>query len=588
MPCLTKDTTKRFMEALRSGEISPEKMLSVSSKERQAILGKIVGEENVPWVNAALERKILLKDQRRGMVSWAKNVGGLTEPARRDLISKVQKQTKLFDPATDSSFLESLAAKTMGHEISFAEAKNISNLATHEKITKARIKESDPIGSNSRFEYGAAAVRFKDYVDHLKHEAGKVGPTWYVKHPFQSIRRSAGVAKSMMSTLDNSFFGRQGLKTLFTNPDIWAKGFAKSWVDIGKELAGKDAMFAIRADAFSRPNELNGKYGAMKLDIGVASEESFPSHVLTRIPVLGRLASAAESAFNGAALRFRTDIADRMIKNAERNGVDMLDPAQAAPLGNIVNAMTGRGNIGRLDTFGNQVNALMFSVKFLKSNFDTLTAHQFQKGVTPYARKVAAMNLVKILGSITSVYTLSNLLSPGSAELDPRSSNFGKIKHGDTTFDVTGGMASLVTLAARVASRHNGEWGMYTKNSKGEITKLGTGEFGNRSLLDVIEDFFEGKFAPYAAMLRDLMKGKDFQGNKTYVEGHRLLPSPGLIVRAHTPIPAQNFVETMNNPNAAPLLLTTILDGLGISTNTRTPPKQNKSSSGKYVPPTYK
>jgi len=70
------------MEAIKSGEISPEKMIGATSKERQALLGKIVGEENVPWVNAALESKILLKDQNRGMVSWAKKVSGISEPAR--------------------------------------------------------------------------------------------------------------------------------------------------------------------------------------------------------------------------------------------------------------------------------------------------------------------------------------------------------------------------------------------------------------------------------------------------------------------------------------------------------------------------
>jgi len=92
MPCLTKDTSKRFMDAIRSGEISPEKLLNISSKERQTLLGNVVGPENVPWVNAALESKILLKDQQRGMVTWAKQVSGLSEPAKRDLVSQIQKQ----------------------------------------------------------------------------------------------------------------------------------------------------------------------------------------------------------------------------------------------------------------------------------------------------------------------------------------------------------------------------------------------------------------------------------------------------------------------------------------------------------------
>lgn len=585
-PCLTRETTEKFMQAIRSGEISPENLIGKSSKERQALLGNIVGTENVQWVNAALESKILLKDQQRGMVSWAKKISGISEPVRRDLISRIQKENKVFDPETSGSFLESLAAKKLGHEITFEEAKNISELATAEKTAKAKIKETDPIKSNSRLEYGATVVRFKDYVGELKNQAGKVSPLWYVKHPFQSIHRSAGVAKSILSTLDNSFFGRQGLKMLWTNPDIWAKGFAKSWVDIGKELAGTDAMFAIKADVFSRPNALNGKYAASKLDIGIGTEEAFPSHVLTHIPVLGRVFKGAESAFNGGALRFRADLGDRMIATAERQGINVLDPAQAVPIGNLVNSMTGRGNIGRLDAFGKEINALIFSIKFLKSNFDTLTAHQFQKGVTPFVRKQAAMNLLKIAGGTAGVYTIANLLNPGSAELDSRSSKFGKIKVNNTTFDITGGMGSLVTLAARmVPSKHNGKWGFWSKSANGEMRELGNGKYGSKSPLDVAWDFSQGKFAPYAALLRDLWKGEDFRGNKTYIEGHRVVPSLRAIATAHAPIPMQNFIENMNDPNSAPLLITTILDALGIGANTYTPrpPKPKKASSKKQV-----
>lgn len=578
MPCLTRENSKKFLDAIRAGTISPEKMIGISSKERQSLLGNIVGPENVQWVNAALESKILLKDQQRGMVSWAKKVSGISEPVRRDLISRIQKDKKVFDPETSQSFLESLAAKKMGHEISFAEAKNISELASAEKTAKAKIKDTDPIKSSSRLEYGATVVRFKDYVGELKNAASKVGPLWYVKHPFQSIHRSAGVAKSILSTLDNSWFGRQGIKMFSNAPDIWAKGFVKSWGDIGKEVFGVDAMFAIKADIFSRPNALNGKYAVAKLDIGIGTEEAFPSHLPSKIPILGRVFKGAESAFNGGALRFRADYGDRVIAAAERNGKNMLDPAQAEPLGRIVNAMTGRGNIGRLDAFGNEINALIFSVKFLKSNFDTLTAHQFQKGITPYARKVAAMNLVKILGSMSGIYTMANLLSPGSAELDPRSSRFGKIKVNNTTFDITGGMASLATLAARmVPTMHNGKWGFYTKGFDGKVRELGTGKYGSKDALDVAFDFLKGKTAPYASILRDLAKGEDYRGNKTYVEGYRFVPSPELILRSHTPIPAQTFAETLADPNAAPLLLTTILDGLGISANTYTPKKKKSS-----------
>ena len=598
MPCLVRERSKEFLNAIRDGRITPEKMLNATSKERQAILEPIIGKDNVPWVNAALEEKILLKDQKRGMASWAKKTAGLTPEARRDLLSKIEKHDRVFDPKTGDEFLESLAEHKFGTAITFEEAKNISNLAAKERASKAKIPESDPIGSKARTEYGATRIAFQDYVHELKQTAGKIAPSisehpveaiqksaeWAARHPVETIYRSAGAAKSALSTLDNSFFGRQGIKMLFTNPDIWAKDFVQSWGRFGKELMGKDAMFAVKADAFSRPNALNGKYDALGIDIGLQAEEAFPSQALTKIPILGRLAKGAESAFNGAAIRFRVDLADRVIANAERQGIDVLDKAQGKPIGNMVNAMTGRGNIGKLDVFGKQINATIFSIKFLKSNFDTLTAHQFQKGVTPFVRKQAAMNLAKIIGSLAGIYGTANLLSPGSAELDPRSGRFGKIKIKDTIFDPSGGMASLVTLASRlIPTVHNGKLGWFSKSRTGEVKELGTNKYGSKSPLDVFYDFTEGKFAPYAALLRDLLRGHDFKGEKTYIEGHRLVPTPRTVYGAHAPIPLQNFEETMRNPNSAPVLVTTILDGLGIGASTYTP-RAKKSTTLPKLP----
>jgi hypothetical protein len=202
--------------------------------------------------------------------------------------------------------------------------------------------------------------------------------------------------------------------------------------------------------------------------------------------------------------------------------------------------------------------------------------------------------MVQIAAELAGVYMTANMLSPGSVELDPRSSKFGKIKYKDTTFDPTGGMASLVTLASRLMPTvHNGKLGWFTKNAKGEVTEIGTGKYGVKNAMDVFFDFWEGKLAPYTGLIRDILKGTDFQGRKSYVtqpikipgtdiDISRAVPNPRTVLQAHVPIPAQNFVETMQNPNAAPLLITTILDGLGVSANTYTPPPPKNQGQRLY------
>ena len=69
---------------------------------------KYVGEDNAQWVNTEFESKLLLKNQKQGMVTWAKKIGGLKEQARRDILSKIEKLDKALSPQEEDSFLEDI------------------------------------------------------------------------------------------------------------------------------------------------------------------------------------------------------------------------------------------------------------------------------------------------------------------------------------------------------------------------------------------------------------------------------------------------------------------------------------------------
>jgi hypothetical protein len=174
----------------------------------------------------------------------------------------------------------------------------------------------------------------------------------------------------------------------------------------------------------------------------------------------------------------------------------------------------------------------------------------------------AAKNLIGIITTTSAILWTANQLFPDSVETDPRSANFGKIRIGDTRFDVSGGMASLITLASRIMPTiHNGEWGFYSKSSTtGKITKLNSGKWGSMTVLDVINNYWQGKLSPIAGVLRDVFKGTTYSGQP--------ITPQGLAAQAFVPLPVQTFLELKNNPESANLLLSMILEGLGISANT--------------------
>lgn len=554
--CLPKDLSSKFLARLKSGTIDPQRLSDMSSKERHAFFEKMIGEENAKHVNALFESKLLLKNQQQGIINWAKKVGGLKPEAMKDIISKVNKMTEILNPENEAAFLEDLVSHKLGTTVTMEEAGKISELA--KKVSE---KKEEMEKGGDRLKYGKARVEFGNYINSLKEEAGNKTLMDRIKNPMDTLVDAAGASKSIKASFDNSAIFRQGWKAMWTHPDVWLKNSKKSFADIWNTFGGKAVMDELNADIVSRPN-----YDLMKkakLAVGTI-EEAYPSHLnqIKKIPLVGKAYKASETAFTAFLHKTRADIFDKYVDIAKSNGVDLTEKTQVESLGKLVNSLTGRGNLGGFERSANAFNNIFFSPRFLKSHIDVLTAHQFQKGVTPFVRKQAAINLLKIIGGTAAVLATANAVAPGSVEKDPRSSDFGKIRVGNTRFDVSGGMSSLATLAMRLLT-------MSSKSSiSGKVKKLNSGEFGSQTGADVFYNFLENKLSPAASVLKDIMKGRDFQGNKPTVLGE----AKNLFV----PLPITNYQELKNDPESANILATMIADALGIGTNTYSGKKKKK------------
>jgi hypothetical protein len=121
-------------------------------------------------------------------------------------------------------------------------------------------------------------------------------------------------------------------------------------------------------------------------------------------------------------------------------------------------------------------------------------------------------------------------------------------------------MASVVTLAARVARNSTKSSSTKEVRSLNEKGKDGQPKFGAPTRTDVVSDFFSNKLSPAAAVVRDWARGYDFDGKQPTATS----TAKNLFV----PLPITNYEELRKNPNSANDLLTLIADGLGIGTNT--------------------
>ena len=569
--CLSKDKSLELKRKIASGELDPEKLANMTSGERHAYFSKFLGEDNSFQVNALLESKLLLKNQKQGMVTWAKTVTGIKSTVRADLIDRINKLEKVLDPASQDAFLEDLAAKKLGVGVSKEEASKIFDMAKDVATKKDAIANG-----GDRMEYGRSLVATNNYLNDLKFQAAKKTFLQTIKDPIKVISDASGVAKSLKASFDNSAIFRQGWKSLFTHPSEWLNNAKKTFLDAWKEVGGKSAMDELNADILSRDNALNGNYKKAGLAIGTI-EEPFPSSLPEKIPVLGRFYKASESAFTGFVYRQRADIFDKYIEIAKENGIDLADKNQLKSIGRLVNSLTGRGDLGALEPAGKVINNIFFSGRKLASDIDTLTLHIKDPKFSTFARKQAAINLVKIISGTAVILATARAIKKDSVELDPRSSDFGKIRIGDTRFDVTGGMGSLITLASRLLT-------MSVKSSNtGKITPINSGKFGATSGTDVervvkkfkglVYNFLENKLSPVASVIKDFFKGKDFNGNK---------PTPlNELNNLLTPLPVTNFLELKDNPNSANIIVAILADIFGIGVNTYSSvPKTPKSYMG--------
>ena len=460
------------------------------------------------------------------------------------------------------------AAADASGTITKEEAAKIVELSKNVSDAKAKMEQG-----GDRFEYGAAKVAYQNFVESLKNPERTISKmakdraaefkTSFKENRVKAILDLAKDAAveidnnsiALVASADNSFIGRQGLKTLQTHPTIWANAAKKSFSDIYKALREKHgaekAKDILHADLVSRENYLNGYY--QKAGILAKFEEQYPTSHPARAPYIGRTFKASEVAFTNTALRMRVDTFDLLLDIAKKNGAEIND-IQIKAIGDVVNSATARAHIGEARV----TSLVLWAPRMMWANVNVLTAHFGGAGLkTSFARQQARINLMKIVASTATVAAVLNALDPGSTEINPLSTDFMKYKKGNTRIDLTGGSGSYITLVARMLTQQ-------TKNAQTKIIKdLNTGKYGDTSVFSVGIDFLANKTTPLVRQGIYWSKGKNFEGKKPTLAS----TATDLV----TPIPVKNFIENFlgDYPENTPIaIFGSMVDVVGVNANT--------------------
>jgi hypothetical protein len=368
------------------------------------------------------------------------------------------------------------------------------------------------------------------------------------------------VPRAVMASFDLSAPFRQGA-FMAGRPKQFIPAFGEMFKYVFSEKTFQNAEKEIT----SRPRyPLMQESGLAITEMGKnlgAREERFMSNYAEKIPVLGRGIRASERAYVGFLNKLRADVFDDLISKAEIQGrTPASDPELVKGISRFINAATGRGGLGKLEEAAVVMNTVFFSPRLMASRLTLLNPLYYVKQ-DPFVRKEALKTLVSSASVGLTVLGLSKLMG-AEVQVDPRSSDFGKIKIGkNTRVDPWGGFQQWVRLGAQLIT------GKVVSTSGGKEIVLGEG-YKPLTRLDIIQRSFEYKTAPVISFALDMLRGQSPFGEKLNI--------PKEIGLRFVPMMVQDFYDlAQEDPRLTPLIIPA-----AFGTGTQTYEHQTKTKKG--------
>lgn len=286
--------------------------------------------------------------------------------------------------------------------------------------------------------------------------------------------------KSLMASMDFSAPLRQGAILSSRHPLLAAKTFKnmfKHWAS--EEYATNWHSNLQRSDGYIRAKKSN-LFISEPMARLKAAEERFSSNIAEKIPVWGRGVKASNRAYSGFLNELRMEVFNQHYEALQRNGFKGKQmQKELDAMAYLINNFTGRGSLGKAEIAAPLANTFFFAPRFVTSRFNTLynsltgytipRAKQGGRLITPRAR----MEAYKAVGAYitTGMSVLAMAKAAGAdVEADPRSSDFGKIKIGDTRYDIWAGHQQIVVLLSKIAMQAS------KSPRTGKVTEFGSND----------------------------------------------------------------------------------------------------------------
>ncbi len=367
------------------------------------------------------------------------------------------------------------------------------------------------------------------------------------KRVFTNILSGANAIRAVQTAFDFSAPFRQGIllighpKEFFSNMKPMFRAFSndeyfkQSMAELatGPQAERRAAANLYQADI--TPPKGQGALAEMS-----AREEAFMSNLVDRIPGVRR----SQNAFILYLNKLRADVFDNTVAGWDRLGTTTPDLEE--DLARMVNIFTGRGDLGAIDDFVPVLNQAFFSARLLASRVQAPTL--LFRG-SKEVRLLAARDLASFIGFGMGIIGLAAAAAEAferqtgkeadfKVEMDPRSTDFGKIRVGQTRLDFWGGFQPIARYAAQIATGQR-------KTAMGDVIPA--------DRLSSFSRFLRSKLSPQAGLAVDVAQGETFLGDELTTDPTSLKEQA---FNRLTPLFIQDFTEAITEGNAASPFMT--------------------------------
>ena len=391
----------------------------------------------------------------------------------------------------------------------------------------------------------------------------------------------ANLPKTLLSSSDFSAALRQGVYLLPRYPVKWAKAFVEMFRQAASQKRYDEFLFNLKGSDMWPLIQQSKLFIADSNAKISAREEQFMSQLAKKIPIIGQsikigknitvpgldLIGKSNRAYAGFLNKLRLDVFSAGADQLQQDGKTFEShPEEFKALADWINNATGRGKllkVGSLDIekAAPVLNTIFFSPRFLASRLNLMNPVYYAK--MPKAVRQEALKTSMSFVVFGMAILAMSAGAGADVELDPRSPDFGKIKIGNTRYDIWGGFQSVARFLAQMMTGQR-------KNAAGEIIELDGKKFGSDDRLDVAGKFLRGKLAPTPGTLVNFLKGKNIIGEEVTVKGE--------LIKNTVPLYLQDMKDIFEKEGAAGVLETGLPAMFGVGVQNYEPKKKKEKS----------